>query len=325
MKTDYYLLQTLKHYMMIVSRTMSLYLFCLVVFLCPYVNGFFRFTKASVRSLLCDTKTSFKTDPTADLYQHLKFSIMGGGAFSLALAQVLSKKNIQSTLLVRNQSIAEYINTHRRHPSYLSEYTLPKQLRATTDSKEALEHADYVIHAVPMQQSRVFLQSIQPHLTPTTPLLSVTKGVEQGTFCLMNEIIVQTLGSSQRCAFLSGPSFAEEIMQRQATAVVIASTEASLAKQLSLILSSIEFRCHTSSDVKGVELAGAIKNVIALAAGMCEGLDLGMNAMSSLVTRGCLEMSSMGKLFGADQETFNGLAGVGDTFGTCFGPLSRNR
>jgi glycerol-3-phosphate dehydrogenase len=114
-------------------------------------------------------------------------------------------------------------------------------------------------------------------------------------------------------------------MNRQATAVVIASINDELASELSDMLSSIEFRCHTSRDVTGVELGGAMKNVIALAAGMCEGLGLGMNAMSSLITRGCTEMGRMGALFGADQETFAGLAGVGDTFGTCLGPLSRNR
>jgi glycerol-3-phosphate dehydrogenase len=141
----------------------------------------------------------------------------------------------------------------------------------------------------------------------------------------MNDIIVQTLGPHRRAAYLSGPSFAQEIVDGEATAVVIASTDDSLAKELAEVLSCDTFRCHTSRDVKGVELGGAIKNVIALAAGMCEGLDLGMNAMSSLVTRGCQEMGRMGSLFGAEQETFMGLAGVGDTFGTCLGPLSRNR
>lgn len=266
-----------------------------------------------------------KVDPTTELYQDLKFAIMGGGAFSLALSKVLSYKNITTHLLVRNQSVADHINEYRFHPKYLPTNELPQRLWATSDAVAALKDVDYIIHAVPTQQSRQFLSSVK-HLIPNkTPVLSVSKGVEQGTFCLMNDIIMETLGSEQRAAYLSGPSFAQEIMNGEATAVVIASADTSLAKDLANILSSIEFRCHTSRDVKGVELGGAIKNVIALAAGMCEGLDLGMNAMSSLVTRGCMEMANMGKLFGADQETFNGLAGVGDTFGTCLGPLSRNR
>jgi len=258
-------------------------------------------------------------------YSEIKFAILGGGAFSLALAKVLSYKNITSSLLVRNQTVADHINEHHRHPKYLSDCPLPLQLWATADPTVALKDADFVVHAVPMQESRKFLTAMKQFLPPNAPILSVTKGVEQTTFCLMNDVILETLGPEVRAAFLSGPSFAKEIMNGEATAVVIASTDDSLASELAEILSSVEFRCHTSRDVKGVELGGAIKNVIALAAGMCEGLGLGMNAMSSLVTRGCTEMSRMGKLFGADQETFMGLAGVGDTFGTCLGPLSRNR
>ena len=258
-------------------------------------------------------------------YTNTRFTIMGGGAFSLALAKVLSYKNIHSTLLVRNQTVADYINDNHYHPKYLRDSPLPIQLWATADPNVAFINTTHVIHAVPMQQSRKFLSYIKDYLPKDVPVLSVSKGVEQGTFCLMNDIISQSLGSDRKAAFLSGPSFAKEIMNGEATAVVIASTDDSLAIEFTEILSSVEFRCHTSRDVKGVELGGAIKNVIALAAGMCEGLDLGMNAMSSLVTRGCTEMGRMGKLFGADQETFFGLAGVGDTFGTCLGPLSRNR
>lgn len=262
---------------------------------------------------------------SADRYKYQKVAILGGGAFSLAMAKVLSYKNISMKMLVRNESVAEHINTHRLHPKYLSDLMLPEQLLATVDIDEALLDATLIIHAVPMQQSRKFLIGIKDKLPKGVPIMSVTKGVEQETFSLMSDIIVETLGSECRAAYLSGPSFAREIMNRQATAVVIASTEEALANELSEMLSSVEFRCHTSGDVTGVELAGAMKNVIALAAGMCEGLGLGMNALSSLITRGCTEMGRMGVLLGADQETFAGLAGVGDTFGTCLGPLSRNR
>jgi glycerol-3-phosphate dehydrogenase (NAD+) len=262
--------------------------------------------------------------PSKDM-SSLRFAILGGGAFSLAMANVLSLKNISSNLLVREESVATYINEEHYHPKYLKESRIPNQLIATADPVEALTGVDYIIHAVPMQQSREFLEKTREFFPPNIPILSVTKGVEQDTFCLMNDIIVQTLGPQRRAAYLSGPSFAQEIVDGEATAVVIASTDDTLAKELAEVLSCDTFRCHTSRDVKGVELGGAIKNVIALAAGMCEGLDLGMNAMSSLVTRGCQEMGRMGSLFGAEQETFMGLAGVGDTFGTCLGPLSRNR
>jgi glycerol-3-phosphate dehydrogenase (NAD+) len=183
-------------------------------------------------------------------YSDLKFAILGGGAFSLALAKVLSYKNISCSLLVRNETVAEYINVNRYHPKYLTDSILPEQLQATSNPERALEGADFIIHAVPMQQSRKFLEYIKPYLAPETPILSVTKGVEQSTFCLMNDVIVETLGEQRRAAFLSGPSFAKEIMNGEATAVVIASTDDALSSELSEILSSVEFRCHTSRDVK---------------------------------------------------------------------------
>lgn len=201
--------------------------------------------------------------------------------------------------------MADHINSKHYHPKYLTDSLLPATLVATSDPASACRDADYIIHAVPMQSSRVFLNEIKPHLPPNAPILSVTKGVEQTTFCLMNDIIQEVLGSERRAAFLSGPSFAKEIMDGQATTVVIASTDDALASELTEILSSVEFRCHTSRDVKGVELGGAIKNVIALAAGMCEGLGLGMNAMSSLVTRGCMEMGRY-SLFASLQLLFYG-------------------
>lgn len=193
--------------------------------------------------------STVKIEPTTELYQDLKFAVLGGGAFSLALSKVLSYKNISCNLLVRNQTVADSINTNHYHPKYLTGSKLPLQLWATSDPKLALDNVDYVIHAVPMQQSRQFLSSIKPLLNPKTPLLSVTKGVEVGTFSLMNDIIGEVLGPDQRCAFLSGPSFAQEIMDGEATAVVIASTDAGLAKEFAEILSCVEFRCHTASDV----------------------------------------------------------------------------
>lgn len=183
-------------------------------------------------------------------YGDLRFSILGGGAFSLAIAKVLSYKNISTVMLVRNQTVADHINEFHFHPKYLVDSKLPKQLWATSDPKEALKDVSYVIHAVPMQKSRAFLQSIKEFIPVNVPILSVTKGVEQTTFCLMNDIIVQTLGEDCRAAYLSGPSFAKEIMDGEATAVVIASTDPTLASELAEILSCEDFRCHTSKDVK---------------------------------------------------------------------------
>jgi glycerol-3-phosphate dehydrogenase len=183
-------------------------------------------------------------------FEDIHFAILGGGAFSLALARVLSYKNISCSLLVRGQAVADHINRFRHHPKYLSESVLPAQLWATADPASALRNPDYVVHAVPMQESRKFLESMKPFLPQDAPILSVTKGVELSTFSLMSDIIAETLGPSRRAAFLSGPSFAKEIMNGEATAVVIASADDVLSKELSLILSSVAFRCHTSRDVK---------------------------------------------------------------------------
>ena len=180
---------------------------------------------------------------------HLKFAICGGGAFSLAIAKVLSYKNISVSMLVRNQTVADHINEFHYHPKYLTDCLLPSQLWATSDPETALLDADYIVLAVPCQQSRKFLTAIKQYMPPKAPIMSVTKGVEEGTFCLMNDIITETLGKERRCAYLSGPSFAREIMGGEATAVVIAS-EDDLAGELSKIISSSQFRCHTSRDIK---------------------------------------------------------------------------
>jgi glycerol-3-phosphate dehydrogenase (NAD+) len=256
---------------------------------------------------------------------NIKVAVLGGGAFSLALANALSHNKVPCSLLVRNASVADHINTHHIHPKYLSDFILPDTISATTLPSIALADAKFIIHAVPMQESRAFLANIKPHLSPDIPILSVSKGIEQNTCKLMNDVLSETLGPHHPTAFLSGPSFAQEIMKGEPTAVVIASKNIALANEMGKILSSDVFRCHTTTDVIGVELGGAVKNVIAIAAGMCEGLGFGMNSVSSLITKGCMEMANMGAMMGAQYETFMGLSGVGDTFGTCLGALSRNR
>ena len=143
-----------------------------------------------VKSINSPDDSNIKILPNSDSYSNLKFSILGGGAFSLALAKVLSYKSIPTTLLVRSQSVADHINKHRHHPKYLCDSKIPETVWATANMKEAVENADYLVHAVPMQNSREFLVSMKPYIFPGVPILSVTKGVEQGTFSLMNDIIV---------------------------------------------------------------------------------------------------------------------------------------
>lgn len=231
-------------------------LFMIVVSFILDVNSF-SFSRPSMRAMSNrNFELGYTPESDADAIRstelsssHLKFTICGGGAFSLAIAKVLSYKNISVSMLVRNQTVADHINTFRHHPKYLTDCLLPTQLWATSDPALALANADYIVHAVPCQQSRQFLTSIKEFMPPNAPIVSVTKGVEEGTFCLMNDIITETLGTERRCAYLSGPSFAREIMAGEATAVVIAS-EDHLAGELSKIMSSTQFRCHTTRDIK---------------------------------------------------------------------------
>ena len=180
----------------------------------------------------------------------LKFTIFGGGAFGLAMAKVLSDKSVPSVILVRNESFAHAINARHQHPKYLSQYLLSPLIQASTSVTEAMNGCTHIIHAIPMQASRDFLMEVKDKIPCGVPILSVTKGIEQQTFCLMSEILNDTLGPNQSTAYLSGPSFAEEIINSLATAVVIASSDPKLAKSLSTLLSSGKFRCHTSTDVK---------------------------------------------------------------------------
>jgi len=234
---------------------------------------------------------------------------MGGGNFGLALASLCSRRGIPTTLLVRSQETADAINTNHTHPRYMQGITFPNNLRATSKPEECLPDATYIIHAVPVQYSREFLTSVSKYIPPNTPVLSASKGIETTSLGFMADILKECLGEDRPYAFLSGPSFAREICEGVATAVVIASEDLLLAKDFAEMLSDDNFRAFTSRDVIGVEIGGAVKNVIAIAAGMCEGLGLGTNAMSGLVTRGCGEMRRLGLTFGARPSTIAGLSG----------------
>jgi glycerol-3-phosphate dehydrogenase (NAD+) len=239
----------------------------------------------------------------------VRVTVMGGGNFGLALATVLGRKGVPTTLLVRSADVANHINTEHCHPRYMSDISLPSSIRAVADPESALHDATYIIHAVPCQFSRTFLDSVSDYIPANVPVLSASKGIETSSLGFMADILRDTLGEDRPYAFLSGPSFAREICEGVATAVVIASEDLVLADDLADLMSSDNFRVFTSRDVIGIEIGGAVKNVIALAAGMCEGLGLGTNAMSGLVTRGCAEMRRLGIYFGARPSTIAGLSG----------------
>lgn len=241
------------------------------------------------------------------------------------MANVLAGNGYPVSLLVRKRWVSDEINSEHRNPKYLTEYLLPQNLTATTDPEEAFADAHLCVHAVPVQQTRDFISKIADVLPAELPLLCTSKGLEISSLSYMCDILPDMLGTDRKYAYLSGPSFAAEIMQGLPTAVVVASDDREFANSLCDMLSSPSFKVFTSSDCVGLEVAGAIKNVIAIAAGMSEGLGLGTNSMAALVTRGCSEMRRIAISQGASPVTLAGLSGVGDTFLTCFGPLSRNR
>lgn len=220
----------------------------------------------------------------------VRVAVMGGGNFGLALASVVAKKGVPTTLLVRSADVAASINEDHRHPRYMSDIKLPRTVRATTNVTSALGDATYIIHAVPVQYTRDFLGTVKDSIPANVPVLSASKGIETSSLGFMADILRECLGEDRSYAFLSGPSFAREICEGVATAVVIASEDLMLADDLADLMAGEDFAVFTSRDVIGVEVGGAVKNVIAIAAGMCEGLGLGTNALSGLVTRGCGEM-----------------------------------
>ena len=266
-----------------------------------------RQTESMVSSKLSTTALSMQAS-TPPPYP-VRVAVLGGGNFGLALASVCGRKGIPTTMLVRNKEVEEAINNDHRHPRYMTDLELPPSIRATTNPPTALSDATYIIHAVPVQYSREFLNSIAHHVPHGTPVLSASKGIETSNLGFMADILEECLGDDRPYAFLSGPSFAREICEGVATAVVVASKDLLLSRDLASLLSDDSFRVFTSMDVTGVEVGGAVKNVIALAAGMCEGLGLGTNAMSGLVTRGCGEMRRLGLTFGAKPSTIAGLSG----------------
>jgi glycerol-3-phosphate dehydrogenase (NAD(P)+) len=227
----------------------------------------------------------------------------------------------------REPALADSINREHRNPRYLSDVELPTRVRATADLAYALDGRELVICAVPSHGVRDVMGRASPHFPEGAILVSTVKGIEIGTWQRMDEVLREVLPARHhpRLVFLSGPSFAKEIARRKPTAVTLAALEEGFAISVQESLSCPWFRCYSGTDVVGVELAGALKNVIAIAVGICDGLDLGQNARAALMTRGLREMTRLGAALGADPLTFLGLAGMGDLVLTCTGDLSRNR
>lgn len=254
-----------------------------------------------------------------------KIAILGSGAMATACALLLAERADQEVAIwARSPEYADQIQTERENRRLLPGVTLPASVSVTSDLERALDQAEFIVAAVPTQFLRSALEHAKPYLNRERPVVSVVKGIENATFQRPSEIIQDVLGNRGVVA-LSGPSHAEEIGRRLPATVVAASGDLGLARQVQRMFNTQRFRVYTNLDLIGVELAGALKNVIAIAAGISDGLGYGDNAKSALMTRGLVEMTRFGQRFGAEAATFSGLAGMGDLITTCVSPYGRNR
>ncbi len=258
-----------------------------------------------------------------------RIAILGGGSWGTALAIVLSRSRTphEISLWVHDAPLAEAMRRERENKIYLPGQKLSETIKVTSDLGQATAKAILIVGAMPSAHARSVYTQIRGLLADVTAIVSATKGLEPSTHLRTSKVIQDVL-EAERCpqvAVLSGPSFAAEAARGEPTAVVIASEEAQLASELQEEFAGPNFRLYTNNDVLGVELAGAMKNVMAIAAGACQGLGLGSNSLAALITRGLAEMSRLAMALGARPETLSGLAGLGDLVLTCTGSLSRNR
>jgi glycerol-3-phosphate dehydrogenase (NAD(P)+) len=253
-------------------------------------------------------------------------TVVGAGTWGTAFAKVLADAGNDVTLWARRPELAEQINLSHQNADYLPDIALPSSLYATHDAATALREADLVAFAIPSQTLRVNLAEWAPLLPSAATLVSLMKGVELGTTKRMSEVIGEVAGAgAERIAVVTGPNLALEIAQEQPTATVVACVDEGCAEAVQNACTAPYFRPYTNTDVIGCELGGAVKNVIALACGIAQGMGFGDNTLASIITRGLAETARLGVKLGADPMTFAGLAGLGDLVATCSSPLSRNR
>lgn len=253
-----------------------------------------------------------------------KATVVGGGAMGTMMAQILATNSVHAALLVRDDRRAQEITLARENRRYLPGMRLDGRVFPTADARRAFQHTELVIAAIPCQYLRSAWTELAGHIPPGVATCSVVKGIEQDHLARPSEILCDIAPRSP-AAVLSGPSIAPEMARCLPTTVVVAAPDPNVAALVQNALATSWFRVYTSSDVLGVELAGALKNVIALAAGILDGLHAGDNAKAALLTRGLVEITRLGVAMGARPETFVGLAGVGDLVTTCVSPLGRNR
>jgi glycerol-3-phosphate dehydrogenase (NAD(P)+) len=259
-----------------------------------------------------------------------EIAIIGGGAWGTGLAIVLGRKGAHNVRLWAHETdVCESIAQKRINERFLPGRPIPDSVTASNDLAATLRDAQIVVSVMPSQHCRALFERMRPLMHPQALIVSATKGLEEGSLQRMSEVITQVLrrddGSAPAVGALSGPSFAQEVARGDPTAITIASPDATLSRTVQQEFSDASFRVYTNSDMVGVELGGALKNTVAIAAGICDGLGLGHNSVAALITRGLAEMTRLVVACGGRAETMAGLAGLGDLVLTCTGGLSRNR
>ena len=253
-----------------------------------------------------------------------RVAILGAGGMGTALALLFDRQGKATRLWARSTEQADAISSSRENVKHLAGVTIPESIAITADARNATDEADLIVVAIPSSFLRSTLTVVAELLPPDVPVLSVVKGIENVSFARPSRIVVELLGD-RPVSVLSGPSHAEEVARGLPASVVVGGDDSTLNIAVSDALSHAAFRVYTNPDAIGVELAGALKNILGLAAGICDGLGFGDNAKAALLTRGLVEMARFGVALGGRDETFRGLAGVGDVMTTCFSRFGRNR
>ncbi len=255
----------------------------------------------------------------------MRIAVIGAGSWGTAVSWLLSGKGHEVSLWAREPEIADGVNTEHRNPLYLRDVALHDSVRASADIEQAVRGAEACVMVTPSVGVRETALAMRPFLDSDTPVVILSKGVEQDSLMLMTEVLVDVFGGRERIAGLSGPNHAEEVSRGVPSATVVASYEPTVGELFQDVFMTPFFRVYTNSDVVGVELCGASKNIVAIAAGMSDGLGYGDNTKASLMTRGLAEMARLGAACGANPLTYMGLAGMGDLIVTCTSRHSRNR
>lgn len=257
----------------------------------------------------------------------MKLAVIGGGSWGTALSIVLSSRFEQVRLWMFETDLAARVNATRENDVFLPGVPVPVNVTAGSDFGWAVEEADFVLGVIPSRHARGIYQALVPHLKPSMILVSATKGIEMGSLLRISQVLAEEVSHKfdPQIAVLSGPSFAREVARGEPAVLVVASVQPSIATAVQKSFSGPTFRLYTNDDVIGVELGAALKNVIAIAAGVCQGLGLGSNTQAALITRGLAEITRLAVAMGGQPKTLAGLAGLGDLVLTCSGDLSRNR